>query len=104
MAFNGKTTREWVGDLLRAGAPYAREFEDALDDAEQIEAVRYELDYPEQDGSSLEDEARRLYTFRQSVYTMLEDWGAIDPNDPSPPDALAVLRMLLGSGSPGGTG
>lgn len=103
MTFTGKTTREWVGDLLRAGAPYAREFEDALDDAEQIEAVRYEFGEMAPD-RSLEDEARRLVTFENRVYAMLEEWGAIDPNDPSPPDALAVLRMLLGPGSPGGTG
>lgn len=87
--------REYVESLVREGHMHAPELIDALDAADDVYAVADEFGELAPD-VSLQDEARRLRTFEQRVTTLLVDWGAIDPNDPSPPDPINVLRMLLG--------
>lgn len=94
------TLREFA-DQLRLDGPqfsahFAEEIHRALDDAEIIEGVAYELDKPGAPVPDLADECRRLVTLETRLKTMLAEWGAIDPADPSPPDPLDVLRMLLG--------
>lgn len=87
--------REHVEQMVRAGHPHAGELMDAIDAADDVYAIADEFGELPPD-VTLQDEARRLRTFEQRVLTLLVDWGAVDPNDPSPPDAIGVLRMLLG--------
>lgn len=87
--------REHVEWMLREGKMHAVELMDALDAADDVYAISDEFGELAPD-VTLQDEARRLRTFERRVVTMLEEWGAVDPADPSPPDPINVLRMLLG--------
>lgn len=90
------TVRELAQQMALEGHPLAQDMADTCDAADDVMALAYELDFPRADERSMQDEARRLRTFEQRIISMLEEWGAIDPSDPSPPDPVSVLRMLLG--------
>lgn len=95
MASAALTVHEFVQQLIVAGEPFAQELADAVDAADDVYAVAEEFGELAPD-LSLQDEARRLVTFEHRVRQLLIDWGAVDASDPSPPDPISVLRMLLG--------
>lgn len=92
---NPLTVRELVQQMVVSGHPHAVELLDAIDAADDVYAIADEFGELAPD-VSLQDEARRLVTFEWRVRELLIDWGAVDASDPSPPDPIAVLRMLLG--------
>lgn len=86
------TLREYGEALRVAGDPWGDRILEAADADEELAGIAHALDCPE----SLTRECERLKNLEFRLMTALEDWGAIDPNNLSPPDPINVLRMLLG--------